>query len=175
MPDIQRSPGNDQDAQHLETSESGCQAQLLPLGRRGLVLDHWLPGNLRRAGGVHAGPGSAQGTLPSFPFMSTKPLTLLFYPIGQNNPKPPPLRCQVPSPTSFAQWGMNVLCACRAPSRISSSHTASLSSPSWIHSRCFLVLSFSFFRGIVIGCALISVSLRILRLSSIPRNLQTPS
>lgn len=74
-----------------------------PARGQGLILDHWLPGNLKRAGGVRAGPGSAQGTLLSFPFMSTKPLTLLFYPIGQNNPKPLPLRCQVPSPTSFAQ------------------------------------------------------------------------
>lgn len=61
-----------------------------PTRGRGLALAHWLPSNLKRAGGVVLPFLPAQGARPS-PFMSTKPWSFLFCPIGQNHPKPPPL------------------------------------------------------------------------------------
>ena len=130
----------------------------------GLEPAHWLPGNLKRAG------GGIQ------PFLSACPphhRLFLICPMDQtlNSPlcvarlRPPPAL-----PSEVHTCSVPLHCC----QEISFSPTASLSSPSRIHSRCSLVLSFSFFRGIVIGCALIRISLRRLQLSSTPRNLQTP-
>lgn len=117
-------------------------------------LAHWLPSNLKRAEGIIQPFLSAQGVLPS-PVMSTKPWSLLFCPIDPNHPKPLSL-CTRPVPHQLCPMeNRHALCLFRAVKDFFCSHSASLSSPSRIHSRCFLVLSFSVFRGIVIGCALI--------------------
>lgn len=100
------------------------------------------------------------GNLAPFPLHVHQTMVSPVLPPWPKPPEPSPLHCQAHPPPASPN-GCNPICA-SSLSRIPFL-TLRLSSPSRIHSRCSLVLSFSLFRGIVIGCALIRISPRMLR------------
>lgn len=146
------------------------QAKPLPLGvglRARSMVARQLEGNWRGHSALFAGTGN----LHPFPFLSTKPglfcFASPFCPLAQT----------ILNPLFLPHQNCPGAQACPLLSTAVTNPflpLASLSSPSRSHSRCFLVLSFPSFRGIVIGCALIRISPRIPRLSSTPRNPQPP-